>query len=111
MNEQEKKTLLREAMAKRVFKNKAERKNFKKFFKRNMNQFLDPAEYGIYLAEQLAKENELNTERWEYGKKSRARMGKSYISFEMEYGASNRTYKGKRCTRHSQYKKEGVVER
>lgn len=111
MNEQEKKTLLREAMSKRVFKNKAERKNFKKFFKRNMNQFLDPAEYGIYLAEQLAKEAELNTERWQYGKTSRPRMGKNYISFEMEYGASNRTYKGERCTRQSQYSKEGVVER
>ena len=97
----------RKDMAKMVksttFANKAERKRAKKAFKACIKQSNKHISVG------LAYKPDEFRERWDNTRGSRSRFGANYVPFEMEFGVSKQTYKGKRCTRSKQYKWEGIT--
>ena len=97
----------RKAMAKMVksttFANKAERKRAKKAYKTCIEQSNKHISVGLDY-----KPDEFR-ERYDNTRGNRSRFGANYVPFEMEYGASKQHYKGKRCTRSKQYKREGIL--
>lgn len=96
----------RKEMAKMVkmgnFSNKAERKRAKKAFKACIKESERHIEHG------LAYKPDEFRERWDNTRGNRTRFGANYVPFELEFGVSKQTYKGKRCTRSKQYKWEGI---
>lgn len=97
----------RKEMAKMVksanFANKAERKRAKKAFKDCIKQSNKHINVG------LSHKPDDFRERWDNTRGNRTRFGANYVPFEMEFGVSKKHYKGKRCTRSKQYKREGII--
>src|SRR5690606_13831973 len=97
----------RKEMAKMVksttFANKAQRKRAKKAFKACVKE----SEHHISVG--LSYKPDEFRERYDNTMGKRTRFGANYVPFEMEYGASKKHYKGERCTRSKQYKREGII--
>ena len=97
----------RKDMAKMVkmgnFANKAERKRAKKAFKDCIKESEKHINVGLNY-----KPDDFR-ERYDNTRSSRTRFGAQYVPFEMEFGVSKQHYKGKRCTRSKQYKREGII--
>ena len=97
----------RKDMAKMVksttFANKAERKRAKKAYKDCIKQSERHISVGLEYSPDEFRERYDNT------RGNRTRFGANYVPFELEYGTSKQHYKGKRCTRSKQYKREGII--
>lgn len=97
----------RKDMAKMVkngnFANKAERKRAKKAFKTCIKESERHINVGLEY-----KPDDFR-ERYDNTRGNRSRFGANYVPFEMEFGTSKQHYKGKRCTRSKQYKREGIT--